>query len=84
MYAVELIEGKNHLKEVAREFTDDPKYGATTSLLLRLCKSIFHIGMVVILYSGFYVLRAIIELKKRGLSASAHIFLKKEVLAQAC
>ena len=52
---------------------DDPKYGARTSLLFRLCKSIFHIGMVVILNSGFCVLRAIIELKKRGVFASALI-----------
>ena len=73
MYAVELVEEKDHPKEVAREFTDDPKYGATSSLLLQLCKSIFHNGMVVILHSGFCVLRAIIELKKRGVFASTII-----------
>ena len=73
MYAVEIVEGKDHPKEVSPEFTDDPRFGATTSLLLRLCKSIFHIGMIVILDSGFCVLRAIIELKKRGVFASALI-----------
>ena len=73
MYAAEIVEGKDHPKEVTKDFTDDPRFGATTSLLLRLCKSIFHIGMVVILDSGFCVLRAIIELKKRGVFASALI-----------
>ena len=39
---------------------------STILLLLRLCESIFHIGLVVILDSGFCILRAIIELRKRG------------------
>ncbi len=70
MYTVELVECKDHPKEVAQEITDDPRFGATILLLLQLCKSIFHIGMVVILDSGFCVLRAIIELTKRGFFAS--------------
>ena len=37
--------------------------------------SIFHTGKLVILDSGFYVLQAIIELKKRGVYSS--IFIKK-------
>ena len=78
MYAAELVEGKDRPKEKPPEkFTDVCKSGVTTSLLLRLCESIFHIGMVVILDSGFCVLRAIWELKKRGVFASA-LIKKKE------
>ena len=50
---------------------------STILLLLRLCESIFHIGLVVILDSGFCVLRAIIELRKRGVFASALIKKRK-------
>ena len=57
------------------------KNGSTTALLLRLCESAFHIGMFVILDSGFCVLRAIIELKKRGVFASA-LIKKKMILAE--
>ena len=74
MYAAELVEGKDRPKEKpAEKFSSVVKNGTTTSLLLRLCESIFHIGMVVILDSGFCVLRALIELKKRGVFASALI-----------
>ena len=74
MYAIELVEGKDRPKQKpAEKFSDVAQNGTTTSLLLRLCESIFHIGMVVILDSGFCVLRAIIELKKRGVFASALI-----------
>ena len=74
MYAVELVEGKDRPKQKSAEtFSTVVKNGTTTSLLLRLCESIFHKGMVVILDSGFCVLRTLIELKKRGLFASALI-----------
>ena len=74
MWSVKLVEGKDRPKEKPKEkFSNIAKNGTTTSLLLRLSESIFHIGMVVILDSGFCVLRAIIELKKRGVYASALI-----------
>ena len=78
MYAVELVEGKDRPKQKPPEkFSNVTKKGTTTSLLLRLCESIFHVGMVVILDSGFCVLRALIELKKRGVFASALIKKRK-------
>ena len=71
MYAVELVEGKDRPGQKPTEkITDITKSGTATSLLLCLCESIFHIDMIVILDSGFCVLRAIIELKKRGVFAS--------------
>ena len=74
MYAVEIVEGKDRPQQKPKEkFSDVTKNGQTTALLLRLCESIFHIGMIVVLDSGFCVLRAIIELKKRGVFASALI-----------
>ena len=42
-------------------------------MLLRLCEPMFHTGNVVILDSGFCVLKAIALLKKRGVYASALI-----------
>ena len=72
MFAIELVEGKdapNELKN-SREFKDE---GKTAGTLLRLCKGIFSTGKVVILDSGFCVLEAIIELKKKGVFASAMI-----------
>jgi hypothetical protein len=71
MYAIELVEGKDHPKERPKADYDDK--GKTAGLLLRLCKSLFGTGKVVILDSGFCVLQAIIELKKLGVYASALI-----------
>ena len=53
-----------------------PKFnnqGKTVGLLLRVLEPIFGKGMVVILDSGFCVLKGIVELKKRGVYASALI-----------
>ena len=65
MYAVEIVEGKDHPPQ-KKKFANVAKNRSTTALLvLRLYEPIFHIGIVVILDSGSCVLRAIIELKKR-------------------
>ncbi len=40
--------------------------GKTVGLLLRMLKSIFHSGRYDVLDSGFCVLKAIVELKKKG------------------
>jgi hypothetical protein len=78
MYAVELVESKDRPKEMDKsKYSGVTKKLTTTSLLLRLRESIFHIGMVVMLDSGFCVLRALIELKKRGVFASALIKKRK-------
>ena len=78
MFRVEIVKGKDRPQEKPpKKFNNVTKNGTTTALLLRLCEPIFHKGMVVILDSGFCVLRAIIELKKRGVFASALIKKRK-------
>ena len=65
MYAVEIVEGKDHPPQ-KKKFANVAKNRSTTALLvLRLYEPIFHIGIVVILDSDSCVLRTIIELKKR-------------------
>ena len=70
MFGIELVEGKDTPPQVHKQFEEK---GKTGGLLLRLCKGIFSTGKVVILDSGFCVLQAIIELKKKGVFASAMI-----------
>jgi hypothetical protein len=71
MWCIELVEGKDAPPE--RNTTTSP-YGKTVSLLPRMCSSISSSrGMVIILDSGFCVLRGLIELKKIGVFASAVI-----------
>jgi hypothetical protein len=70
MYRIELVEGKDRPKEMVPKYND---LGATSGLLLRLTGSIWSTGKTVILDSGFCVLKAIIELKKKGVFASALI-----------
>ena len=69
LYAIELAEGKSRPKEKPRELFYE--LGKTAGLLLRLCQSIFQTGKIVVLDSGFCVLQAIVELKKKGVYASA-------------
>jgi hypothetical protein len=71
LHAIELVEGKDHPREIPDPPTD--KHGKTVGLLLRLCKHMYCTGKVVILDSGFCVLQGIIELKKVGVFASALI-----------
>jgi hypothetical protein len=71
MFAVEMVEGKDRPRELgAQEFSS---HGKTAGLMLRMLKSYFGAGKYVILDSGFCVLKAIIELKKRGIYSSALI-----------
>ena len=69
MFAIELVEGRARPKELP----SDPKTKRTTCLLLRLYKSMYSAGKVVILDSGFCVLEGLIELKKVGVFAGALI-----------
>ena len=70
MFAVELREGKDQPSDIPKSFND---LGKTVGLLLRLTTSIWHTGRVVILDSGFCVLKGIVELRRRGVFASALI-----------
>lgn len=71
MYGLELVEGKDHPNQMPALAHNN--LSATCALLLCLTKSIWSTGKVVILDSGFCVLKAIIELKKKGVYASALI-----------
>ena len=64
---MELVEGKDSPSQIIPKFNNE---GKTVGLLLHVLEPIFAKGMVVILDSGFCVLRGIIELKKQGVYAS--------------
>ena len=72
LFKLEMVEGQDEPPETFKEKNFQP-LGKTTGLLLRLCTSLFGSSTVVILDSGFCVLKAIIELKKRGVYAAAVI-----------
>jgi hypothetical protein len=73
MFAIELVEGKD-----VPSHRDHPRFehhekGKTVSKLIRLTKSLQGRGSIVVLDSGFCVLKGIIELKKVGIHAAALI-----------
>ena len=71
LYAAELVEGKDEPRDrPPKEFSE---LGKTVGLLLRLTRSIWHTSRLVILDSGFCVLKGIVELRKKGVFASALI-----------
>lgn len=70
MFAVELVEGKDSPPELKKEFET---LGKTVGLLLRLTKKLWNTGKLVVLDSGFCVLKGLIELRRRGVFASAVI-----------
>ena len=74
LWQMELVEGKDSPSQIVPKFSNE---GKAVGLLLRVLESIFAKGMVVILDSGFCVLRGIIEIKKRGVYASALIKKRK-------
>ena len=71
LFVMEMVEGKDRPKELGK--AEFEHLGKTVGLLLRMLKSIFHTGRYIILDSGFCVLKALIELKKRGVFAAALI-----------
>ena len=87
LWQMELLEGKNSPSEIIPKFNNQ---GKTVGLLLCVFEPIFGKGMVVILDSGFCVLKGIVELKKRGIYASALIkkrkywpkYIKRDIIRQ--
>lgn len=71
MYWIELVEGRDAPPE--RGVPEYSSRGKTVGLMLRMCQSIFHTGKLVVLDSGFCVLKGIVELMKVGVFASALI-----------
>ena len=71
IFSIEIVEGKDSPGQIGRtEFYEE---GGTVLIVLQLTKSLFGTGKLVILDSGFCVLKAIVSLKKWGVYASALI-----------
>ena len=62
--------GKDSPPEIPLEYNN---LGKTVGLMLRCLRSYFTLGKYVVLDSGFFILKGIIELKKRGFYACALI-----------
>ena len=67
MFAVQLCEGKDRPKELP----SPPQNEKTSRLLVEMCRSIYGSGKVVVLDSGFCVMKGLIALKKLGVYAHA-------------
>ena len=75
MYAVELVEGKDHPPQLGNpEFNEK---GKTVGLLQRLTRRLWHTSKAVVLDSGFCVLQGLVELRKKGVFAAALIKKRK-------
>ena len=70
LWQMELVEGKDSPSEIIPKYNNQ---GKTVGLLLRVLEPICTRGKVVILDSGFCMLKGIVELKKCGVYASALI-----------
>ena len=72
MFVVELVEGKAHPHQSdLLDFED--LVGKTVGLLLHRMKIYFYTGRYLILDSGFCALKGLIQLRKKGIFASAVI-----------
>ena len=63
MWGIEMVEGKDHPQQLGQPQHDN--LGSTIGLLLQILTPIFFKGFIVILDSGFCVLKHIVELRKR-------------------
>ena len=72
LFVVELVEGKAHPRQAdPLEFEDLSR--KNVGLLLRMMKIYFSTGRYVILDSGFYVLKGLIQLRDKGIFSCAVI-----------
>ena len=72
MWGIELVEGKDSPPERPAD-PNVSTFGKTTALLLRMLAPIFGTAKVVILDSGFCVLKALLKLRDNGVYGSAVI-----------
>ena len=70
LWQMELMEGKDAPSQLVPKFNNQ---GKTVGLFLQVLEPILGKGNMVVLDSGFCVLKGIVELKKRGVYASALI-----------
>ena len=61
-----MVEGKDKPAHIPQEHSD---LGSTIGLLLRCTKPLHGTRNIAVLDSGFYVLKGVVELKKRGVFA---------------
>ena len=73
MWGMELVEGEDAPHAAEHPKPKHNNHGNTVGLLLQILEPIFARGSVVVLDSGFCILKGIIELKKREVYASALI-----------
>ena len=71
IWAIDLREGKDRPANLGNKEFDE--HGKTCGILLRLTRPVWATGKVFVLDSGFCVLKALVELKKKGLFAAALI-----------
>ncbi len=71
LFAMEMIEGKDLPREIGA--LDFKELGKTAGLLMHLCKSLFGTTRYIALDLGFYILKALIELSRKGIFACALI-----------
>ena len=82
MWGIDMVEGKDRPCDLGQQQFDD--LGATVGFLLCLLLPIFNLGMMVILDSGFCVLKGIVELQKNGVYTSALIKKRRYWLKYIC
>ena len=70
MFGIDLVEGKDQPPNRPKEFDD---LGKTVGKMLRLTKCLNGTGTIVIMDSGFCVLKGLVEMRKRGVFGSAMI-----------
>ena len=63
MWGIEMVEGKDHPWQLGQPQYDS--LGSTIGLLLWILTPIFFKGVIIILDSGFCMLKGIVELRKR-------------------
>ena len=73
MWGMELVEGKDAPRAGEHPKPKHNNLGHTVGLLLQILEPIFGRGSVVVFDSSFCVLKGIVELKERGVYASALI-----------
>ncbi len=71
MFAIELVQGKDPPSQISNEKYSE--HGMKIGLLMRLTESIHHSGKVVIMDSGFCLLKGLVNLASVGVYASAVI-----------
>ena len=71
MWGIEIVEGQDAQPNHPKQF--DNLSGKTIGLLVRMTEPIWYKGDVLVLDSGFCVLQALIEIRKRGVFAASVI-----------